>query len=186
MILAGIDTETTGLEPGDHRIIEVHVALWDLGARSKLQAETWRINPERSILPDAQRVHGISYNDLVGCPVWKDVAQPIRLMIESADLLVWHNGESFDRPFIDHELKRAKLSPLTKPGFDTMLEGRWATATGAVPNLGMLCFACGIDYDETKAHAADYDVDVMMQCFFRGVDWGWFKIQGAPASAIAA
>ncbi len=26
------------------------------------------------------------------------------------------------------------------------------------------------------AHAADYDVDVMMQCFFAGLDRGFYKI----------
>ncbi|KCY89039.1 hypothetical protein J831_3542, partial [Acinetobacter baumannii 25691_8] len=39
-----------------------------------------------------------------------------------------------------------------------------------------LCFALNIDYDPNAAHAADYDVDVMMQCFFAGLDRGFYKI----------
>jgi DNA polymerase-3 subunit epsilon len=66
-----------------------------------------------------------------------------------------------------------------------MLMGRFATPMGTVPNLGALCWALDIPYDPTKAHAADYDVDCTAQAFFRGLDWGWFKIE-TGAVALAA
>lgn len=176
MIVAGVDLETTGLEPGDHRIIEVYVGLYDLKTRGKQREYLRRINPLRTILPDAQKVHGISLADLHGEPTWNDVASEARAVLESADLIVGHNYDEFDAVFLNHEFKRVGLPKLTRPSFDTMVHGRWATPTGAVPNLGILCFACGVEYDTAKAHAADYDVDVMMQCFFKGLDWGWFQL----------
>ena len=177
MIIAGADIETTGLEPGDHRIIEIYVGLWRSEDPSEPYAEYFqRIHPMRSILPGAQAVHHISITDLEREPTFESVAPAFRAFIESADLVVGHNWRGFDAPFIETELRRVGLSALTTPTFDTMLEGRFATPVGAVPNLGALCWACEVEYDPTKAHAAEYDVRKMMECFFRGREWGFFKI----------
>lgn len=186
MLIAGSDIETTGLlapdgTPGDHRIVEVYVGLYDATSRKLVAKYFQRINPQRAIQPAAQAVHKISITDLQSSPVWKDVAADFRAFIERADLVVGHNWNGFDAPFIDGELQRVGLPKLTKPTFDTMLEGRWATPTGLIPNLGALCWACDVPYDTSKAHAADYDVDVMMQSFFRGLEWGFFN----PPQALA-
>jgi len=57
-----------------------------------------------------------------------------------------------------------------------MMSGCWATAFGEVPSLKKLCFACDVEYDADDAHAADYDVDKMMESFFFGVGAGRFKL----------
>lgn len=178
MIIAGADIETTGLAWGDHRIIEVYVGLWDLDTRALQDELNIRIDPQRTIQIEAQRVHGISASMLVGCSVWKDVAPQIRRHLDSADLIVGHNWLSFDGPFINYELERVGLKALDKTVTDTMVQGRWATPIGKAPTLGELCFACEVDYDPAKAHAADYDVAVMMECFFRSVDWGFMSLDG--------
>lgn len=174
MILGALDTETTGLEWGDHRFIEVFVHRLGTDGKS-LEEKLFRIHPQRSIQPAAQAVHKISLADLAGCPAWEDVAPDIHSMLSRCDLLVAHNGEGFDLPFLNYEFERVGLPKLKVPMFDTMLEGRWATPIGKVPNLGELCWACEVDYDGSKAHAADYDVRVMMDCFFKGVEWGFFS-----------
>lgn len=175
MIVVALDTETTGLEWGDHRFIEVYVELRDHLTRKALKSKLWRIHPQRSIQPAAQAVHKISLADLAGCPAWEDVAKEVHDFIHQGDLMVAHNGEGFDLPFLNYEFKRVGLPQIEIPMFDTMLEGRWATPVGKVPNLGELCWACEVDYDGSKAHAADYDVAVMMECFFKGVEWGFFS-----------
>jgi DNA polymerase III subunit epsilon len=190
MLILGADIETTGLlnpdgTPGDHRIIEFYGGLWDLDSRKRVNQYFARINPQRSIAPAAQAVHKISLAELEHCDIWDNAGPIVRDFLERADLIVGHNWDGFDKPFIDGELNRIGLPAVTKPTFDTMLQGRWSTAMGTVPNLGALCWACDIPYDASSAHKADYDVGVMMQSFFRGVDWGWFKLE-APASAIAA
>jgi DNA polymerase-3 subunit epsilon len=182
-IIAGSDIETTGLDPKDHRIIEVYTGLYSLSSRRQVGSYFKRINPHRSIAAEAQRVHKISIEDLQHEPAWDAVAPNYRASLEGADLTVWHNGDAFDLPFVNSELKRVELAPLTKPTFDTMVNGRWATGIGNVPSLSALCFACGVPYDDTKAHAAEYDVDRMMQCFFKGLDWGWFQLPTALAAA---
>ena len=186
MIIGALDTETTGLEWGDHRFVEVYVEQIEYPTRKSLTKKLQRINPQRSIQPAAQAVHKISLSDLVGCPAWEDVAKNLHALLSGCDLLVAHNGQGFDLPFLNYEFKRAGLSELRVPMFDTMLEGRWATPIGKVPNLGELCWACEVDYDGSKAHAADYDVGVMIECFFRGLDWGFFRAPLPHALAEAA
>lgn len=187
MIIAGVDIETTGLEPGDHRIIEVYIGLWQMPSRSLVAQYNQRIHPQRSIMAAAQALHHISITDLDGCPVWETVAPHVRSFIDRADLIVWHNGDGFDGPFLDYEFNRVKVPKMVvKPTIDTMKDGRWATSRGEVPTLGVLCWGCEVDYDPTKAHAAEYDVQKMMECFFKGLDWGWFKLPTPVEESLAA
>jgi DNA polymerase-3 subunit epsilon len=185
MIIAGSDTETTGLAPGDHRFVEVYVGLWDTESRSKFDEFSARIDPQRNIPADASRIHGIFAADLAGQPHWEAVAPPFRRMLEKADVHVGHNWDGFDLPFINYELKRVGMPALTKPTMDTMLIGRGATAMGTVPTLGALCWAFDVPYDPEKAHGAAYDVEVMMACVFKGLDWGRFQLPVAEKAMAA-
>lgn len=173
-IFAGIDIETTGLLDPDHRIVEVYIGLWK--DETFINALNQRIDPERSISADAQRVHGISYSDLIGKPKWPEVAPSVIKLLGAVDVVVWHNGDDFDGPFIKQELTRIGLKMPEKKSFDTMKQGIWATPNGKKPNLGELCFSTGIDYDASQAHAADYDVKVMMEAFFVGRREGFFQV----------
>lgn len=177
MIITGFDIETTGLDQSKgHRIIEVAASLYDLETRTLKGKFVQRINPERSIDADAQAVHGISFEELSGCPTWEEVAPKLVKVFRASGLIIAHNGAGFDMPFVGGELLRIGQPVPDVNCFDTMQKGRWATPMGKLPNLRELCFACGVQYDVLKAHAADYDVDVMMESFFVGLDKGFFKI----------
>ena len=175
MIFVALDTETTGIDPAEHRFVEIYASKHHMNG--DLIAKFYkRIDPQRTIQAEAQRVHGISYADVAGCPTFADVAGELVAFLDEADFIVAHNGDEFDIPFINSELKRVGKPKIEKPTVDTMKQGRWATPNGKVPNLGELCFACGVDYDPAKAHAADYDVNVMADCFVRGVFWGFYEL----------
>jgi DNA polymerase-3 subunit epsilon len=181
MIIGGLDTETTGLLKPEHRLIELHIGKWELdGPMPTKQAEkTWRIHPDRSIDPKAQAVHNITLDDLAGCPKLEQVIDEIIAFMQGVDLWVAHNGEGFDKPFMRMEIERVARQHLPwfdrQKWFDTMLDGRWAHPWGKVPNLGELAWASDVEYDTTKAHAADYDVNVMMKAFFFGTQRGFFN-----------
>lgn len=176
-IAAGFDTETTGLKQEEgHRIIEVAMVLRDLDTGDKLGKFVQRINPQRPIDPAAQEVHGISYDELVGCPTWEEVAPKLGALMQRTPYIVAHNGEGFDMPFVFREFLRVGVPLPQVAVVDTMLQGRWATPDGSVPNLGALCFACGVPYDKEQAHGAEYDVEVMLDCFFRQLPRGFFTL----------
>lgn len=180
MIITGLDIETTGLEQDKgHRIIEVAAVIYDYQDASNVTVKgswTKRINPQRPIDPGAQAVHGISFEDLAMEPDWPSVAPMLVKILKASNLVVAHNGDGFDMPFILMELVRIGIAPVSVPTVDTMLQARWATPNGKLPKLRELCFATGVDYDLTKAHAALYDVQVMMDAFFIGLKKGFFAL----------
>lgn len=176
MKIIGLDTETTGLDQEKgHRIIEIALLTYDLDTHKLVDRWVQRIDPERAIDPGAQAVHGIGYSDLVGCPKWDDLAPEIAKRLGTAGLLVAHNM-GFDGPFIAAELVRVGIDVPNVHSLCTMENARWATPDGKSPRLGELCFALGVDYDPAKAHGADYDVQVMMDCFFKGLDRGFYEL----------
>ena len=178
MKLLGIDTETTGLEQAKgHRIIEIAMILVDFDGSRMVKEDhlIQRINPERSIDPEAQAVHKIGLGDLIGKPTWTHVAPSVVKMMKRADVLVAHNM-AFDGPFIAAELLRIGLTPPPAQVFCTMENARWATGHGKLPKLSELCWSLFVDYDPKKAHAAEYDVLVMLQCLKRGLASGHFSI----------
>lgn len=184
LISAHYDIETTGLLDPDHRIIEIYIGLYK--GRSLVWELNQRIDPQRSIGIEAQRVHGITASDLFGKPIFATVAPDILKAFSKASYSVAHNGNEFDWKFLQQEMKRVGLRLPDMPMVDTMLEGIWATADGKKPRLEELCYACGVPYDKTLAHAAEYDVNVMAQCFFRGVDWEFYTLPEGLGIAKAA
>ena len=179
-IITGVlDTETTGLDPVDHRIIEVCIVLFR--DRKPIGGVNQRIYPDRPIDPRAEMVHGISLRDLEGKPRFAEAAPKIFKALDRCDNLVAHNL-SFDMGFFAAEFARLKYDLsgwVKKKGFCTLEEGRWATPTGKVPNLKELCFATGVQYDADRAHSALYDTVVLAKALFRGVDLGFFDLKVA-------
>lgn len=174
------DIETTGLRAEDgHRIIELSFGVWvyDKVAKTKRKlGKTWvqRVNPERTIDPAAEAVHGISLSMLRGAPKWEDVAPTVNKILARTNLFIAHNA-SFDCPFIALELIRLGYPMPKFDVFCTMDGGRLATGFGKVPNLGELAYACGIPYDPDAAHSALYDTEILEQCYWKGVELGLFK-----------
>lgn len=179
--IAGLDLETTGLsQPDGHRIIELALSIYNLDTGVKVGDRVKRFNPQRPIDPEAQAIHGITFEELAAEPVWETGAAEVEKLLRRCTYVVAHNGEGFDMPFLYGELLRAGCGLPPVIVIDTMLQARWATADGNLPNLKALCFACGVPYDTTRAHAALYDVQVMMDCFFRQRATGFFHLPHDP------
>ena len=100
-----LDTETTGLEVEQgHRIVEVGaVALADR-KRTDLHFHSY-LNPQRSIDEEAERVHGLSMEQLSSEPEFSEITESFLEFVEGS-ILVIHNA-SFDLGFLNAELKRA-------------------------------------------------------------------------------
>lgn len=178
-VITGFDTETTGLIDPEHRIIEFAAILYDLDTGERLGQLVQRVNPGRPIDPEAQAVHHIAFDHVSHLPKLEDdvrLQDNLIRIAQASTCFVAHNGVGFDMPFVDQEFTRVGRAFPKIKCLDTMLEGTWATPNGKRPNLQELCFACRVDYDPAAAHAAEYDVVKMMECFFYGYRRGFFKL----------
>lgn len=102
-----IDTETTGLSADQgHRIVELAAVEAISGQITGRIFHTY-LNPERSIEPAAERVHGLSSSALAGKPTFVNVAKELVEFIRGAECLM-HNA-SFDAGFINTEFELAGL-----------------------------------------------------------------------------
>lgn len=106
------DVETTGTDKSRDQVIELCVQY---GVEADAPSQTWRIEPTVPISPGAQAVHGISAEDLRGCPSFSGVADEIRLIFEEAVVLVGYNI-SFDIDMLSAEFARLEQPPLDLAG----------------------------------------------------------------------
>jgi DNA polymerase-3 subunit epsilon len=97
------DCETTGTDRAADQIIELCVQL---GLADDAPHQTWRIRPTVPIHPGAQAVHGISEDELVGCPAFAELADAIVAVFADADVIVGYNL-AFDIEMLQAELARA-------------------------------------------------------------------------------
>ena len=181
-MILGLDTETTGLNSATDRIIELCLGVYkDDG--TFVQNVTMRFNPQMAIDPKTIAIHHITNEDVMAEPTFSERAKALHALVSKADLMVVHNSE-FDVPFLRTEFMRCGLTAPDILVFDTMLESRWATPDGKYPKLGELCWALDVDYNTDEAHAADYDVDVMMKCFFEMNERGFMTENVRPFKEI--
>ncbi len=96
-----IDTETTGLEPGKDKILEVGAVLYR--EKEVLRVESWLVNPETPIPPEASEVHGITDEDVKGKHPFLYIAPQFLSLVLEAEVLVGYNWP-FDAGFFEAEL----------------------------------------------------------------------------------
>ncbi|MCO5146882.1 MAG: DNA polymerase III subunit epsilon [Aquamicrobium sp.] len=157
------DTETTGLDAREDRIIEFGgvelVNRFPTG-----QTIHFYINPQgRPVHPDAQAVHGISDADLADKPTFPDLVEKLQAFLGDA-MLVAHNA-NFDIGFLDAEFARLGL-PRVDPArvVDTLAIARRKHPMG--PNsLDALCRRYGIDNSHRTKHGALLDSELLAEVY---------------------
>lgn len=157
------DTETTGLDFRDDRIIELG------GIELVNRFPTGRtfhvfIHPQgRAIHPDALAIHGIGMERLEGKPSFAQVAADFLAFIDGAKLVA-HNA-SFDIAFINAEFERLG-HPAVEPArvIDTLALARRRHPMG--PNsLDALCRRYGIDNARRTKHGALLDSELLAEVY---------------------
>ncbi|WP_378946408.1 DNA polymerase III subunit epsilon [Mesorhizobium sp. ANAO-SY3R2] len=157
------DTETTGLDNREDRVIEIGAIELDNRFPTGRTFHKY-INPQgRQVHPDAQAVHGISNADLEGKPTFPEIVQEFVDFIEGAKLVA-HNG-NFDLGFINAEFARID-QPAIDPGqlIDTLALARRKHPMG--PNsLDALCRRYGIDNSRRTKHGALLDSELLAEVY---------------------
>ncbi|HWB47855.1 MAG TPA: DNA polymerase III subunit epsilon [Stellaceae bacterium] len=157
-----IDTETTGLDPQDgHRIVEI-AALELMHHMPTGRRFHCYINPERDMPMEAYAVHGLTAEFLADHPSFAAVVADF-LAFVGDDPLVIHNAE-FDIAFLNAELVRAGLPPLTSPFVDTLSMAR-KRFPGAPASLDALCRRFDIDLAVREKHGAEIDCGLLADVY---------------------
>lgn len=105
--VASFDTETTGPDPVNDRIVEFGVVVMDVDGST---CGRWvkRFNPGIQISPGATEKHGITDEDVAGEPPFSSEAYSILQGLSGKDLLGF-NLFAFDIPILDEEMRRCGL-----------------------------------------------------------------------------
>lgn len=104
--LCFFDLETTGINVGKDRIVEISVLK--VFPNGNKESKTLRVNPEIPISPEATAIHGISNEDVANEPTFKEIAPTIWEMIKDSDI-AGYNSNRFDVPLLAEEFLRAGI-----------------------------------------------------------------------------
>jgi len=102
--LAFIDLETTGINIGNDRIVEI--AIVKILPDGTKQVKRKLINPQIPIPAASSDIHGITDEMVKDAPSFKQVANEIKQFLENADL-GGYNSNRFDIPLLVEEFLRA-------------------------------------------------------------------------------
>ncbi|MFA5325727.1 MAG: 3'-5' exonuclease [Bacteroidales bacterium] len=98
------DIESTGLNVATDRIVEISaIKIFPSGEK---EIKTRRINPTIPISPEAQKIHGISNEDVKDCPTFDKVAKSMAQWMAGCDI-AGYNSIKFDIPILAEEFLRA-------------------------------------------------------------------------------
>lgn len=157
------DTETTGFNTTDDRIIEVGAVRFSTTGIK--QTTNWLINPGIPIPPDAQQVHHISDQDVAASPSFGDCYESISRFFGNA-LLIAHNAP-FDIGFMQAEIQRHGHPMPTNCVIDSLLLFRRWFPTAPSHSLSALADHAGIAGG--TFHRADADAAYVTQLFLQAI-----------------
>lgn len=160
------DTETTGIKPPDHRVIEIGCVEV---INRKLTGNHFHvyINPQREVDEGAFRVHGLSYDQLKDKPLFEEVADEFIEFVKGAEILA-HNAP-FDVGFLNSEFKHInKTISLESLGqiTDTLKIARQLRPRQR-NSLDALCQFYGVENSHRKLHGALLDAELLANMYLK-------------------
>lgn len=148
---AVVDVETTGLDPGIDRIVEVAVVRCATDGRVVSEWSTL-VQPDRDPGPTA--VHGITADDLASAPRFTEVAPLLAAQLDGA--VVTAHNLAFDAGFLAAEWARVGAERPAAPGLCTLTLARALHPDRAEGySLAACSAAAGIDQPEAHRALAD-------------------------------
>ncbi len=155
--LVFFDLETTGVDPGRDRIVEMgFIKLFPNGER---EVKTRRINPEMPIPAQAAAIHGISDEDVADEPKFAQIAKSLKEWLEGCDL-AGYNSNKFDVPMLVEEFLRASveidLSEIKFVDVQNIFHKKEQRTLSAAYK-----FYCGKEIE--NAHSANADIEATLE-----------------------
>ncbi len=123
MLLLGLDLETTGLDIGSSEIIEIGAVLWDWSRKIPLKINSDLVQCEKPVPPEISALTGIEDQQLRdwGLPLNEALARLHDLSL-AADYVVAHNGNGFDRLFLERVWLHHPQTKFQKKWIDTLTD----------------------------------------------------------------
>ena len=163
-----LDTETTGLSPGDkHKIVEIAcIETNDLTPTKRVFHRL--INPERDVPYEAYKVHGFSTEFLKDKETFDKIADDFLAFIKDKKIII-HNA-SFDLGFLNHELKLIRKNEIKRDNVVDSLEVARGKFPGSSNSLDALCRRFGIDLSRRNKHNALLDCELLREVYINLLD----------------
>ncbi len=155
------DLESTGLSIKYDKIIEFGAVKIKNGI--VIDRLDMLIDPEIEISKVITNLTKITNQMVKGQPTIKQ-AIPKILEFIGEDILVSHNLE-FDYLLLNQALIDNGFKKLTNPGVDTLFISRFLFPSKRGHRLGDLAKELKLSYDSESAHRADYDAEILGQCW---------------------
>ena len=158
-----LDTETSGLNPENDRIIEL--ACVEMVNESPTGEKYHRYyNPGDIIISnEAEQIHGLNNRFLAKFPTFEKSAQEFLEFIEDSQLII-HNA-SFDLSMINESLKRIGKEIILPKRAVCTLEMSKKMFPGSKNNLNALCRRFNISLENREKHGALTDCYLLMDVY---------------------
>ena len=163
-----LDTETTGLSiDQNHRIVEIGCIELKEQIPTKNVFHQY-INPERSVSPEAFKVHGYSDKFLSSKKKFSEIADSFLSFIKDKKIIIHNAG--FDLSFLNYELKLTKKNIIKKENIIDTLEIARQKYPGSQNSLDALCKRFNIDNSKREKHSALVDCQLLKEVYINLLD----------------
>ncbi len=105
--IAFIDLETTGVNVGADRIVEI--AILKIFPNGTKDSRVYKVHPTIPIPAETSKIHGIYDEDVKDCPTFKEISMEVKTLLGDCDL-AGYNSNKFDIPLLLEEFTRCDIS----------------------------------------------------------------------------
>ncbi|MDQ0514197.1 DNA polymerase-3 subunit alpha (Gram-positive type) [Mycoplasmoides fastidiosum] len=163
------DIETTGLNALFDDIIEIAVHKFANG--TEIDSYQMFVKTDQKLKPFIKDLTNITDELLAEQGVEIKTALQKFVDFVGDDVLIAHNGISFDYRFLNSKLVQHNFAPLSNILIDTLQLSRAFFSEERSHNLGAFCRRLEVTYEELSAHRADYDVKVLKEAYLKLFDY---------------
>ena len=158
-----LDTETTGLAISEkHRIVEIGcIELENQIPTNKIFHKY--INPQRSVSPEAYKIHGYSDEFLSEKETFAQIAEELIDFLSEKKIII-HNA-SFDLSFLDYEMRLLNKKAIDRKNIVDTLELARQKFPGSQNSLDALCKRYNIDNSKREKHNALIDCELLKEVY---------------------
>ena len=158
-----LDTETTGLNPKEDKIIEIGCVelINDVPSGEKFHQY---FNPEEKKISDqSKKIHGLSNEFLAKYPLFESKIVEFIEFLSDSEIII-HNA-AFDLTVINNHLKKAGAEIINQSQCTCTLELAKKKFPGSKVNLNSLCRKYNINLESRQKHGALTDCFLLAQVY---------------------